>query len=258
MRSEGAPVLIRIESLSKIYQLGVQKIAALRHVSLIIEEGAFIAIAGPSGSGKSTLLNIIGLIDTPTSGRVLIDDREVSGRSPDDLAELRSRTIGFVFQTFNLLPVLTAEENVEYPLLRFSELTPAERRARVAHFLELVRLTSHAKHRPNQLSGGQRQRVAIARALATHPRVVLADEPTANLDHRTGNRILHLMRKINRYYGTAFIFSTHDPRVLEIADRRVDIEDGMIMRLGVRVGGEWSYASERSQPTGAAVRRDAK
>jgi len=238
-------MLIRLESVSKTYPMGVQTITALRDVNLNIEEGAFIAIAGPSGSGKSTLLNIVGLIDQPTSGRLLIDDREVSGRSPDDLAALRARSIGFVFQTFNLLPVLTAEENVEYPLLQFRELKAKERRERVAHFLEVVKLQAHAKHRPNQLSGGQRQRVAIARALATQPRVVLADEPTANLDHRTGSRILRLMRRINRRNGTTFIFSTHDPRVLEIADRRIDLDDGAIARLGVRAGETWSYACER-------------
>jgi len=237
-------MLIRIEAITKTYQLGVQKVSALRHVSLNIEESAFIAIAGPSGSGKSTLLNIIGLIDTPTSGRLLIDDQEVSGRTPDELAAMRSRAIGFVFQTFNLLPVLTAQENVEYPLLQFRELTPRQRRDRAAFYLDMVKLTAHARHRPNQLSGGQRQRVAIARALATQPRVVLADEPTANLDHRTGTRILKMMRKINRYQGTAFIFSTHDPRVLEIADRRVDLEDGQVVRLGVRSGQVWSYAGE--------------
>jgi putative ABC transport system ATP-binding protein len=247
-------VLIRVEAVTKSYQLGVQTIAALRRVSLNIDDGAFLAIAGPSGSGKSTLLNIIGLIDQPTSGRLLIDDREISGRSPDDLAGLRARTIGFVFQTFNLLPVLTAEENIEYPLLQFPELSATERRARVAQFLEVVKLQAHAKHRPNQLSGGQRQRVAIARALATHPRVVLADEPTANLDHHTGARILRLMRKINRQYGTTFVFSTHDPRVLEVADRRVDLEDGVVTRLGVRSGETWTYAAERWQsPAGPAT-----
>jgi putative ABC transport system ATP-binding protein len=141
--------------------------------------------------------------------------------------------------------VLTAEENVEYPLLQFRELTPRQRRERVAFYLGMVNLADHARHRPNQLSGGQRQRVAIARALATQPRVILADEPTANLDHRTGTRILKLMRKINRFQGTTFVFSTHDPRVLEIADRRVDLEDGRIVRLGVRRGGTWVYASER-------------
>jgi putative ABC transport system ATP-binding protein len=244
-------MLIRLESVAKAYPLGVQTVAALRNVTLNIDEGAFIAIAGPSGSGKSTLLNIIGLIDTPTSGRLLIDDREVSERSPDKLAELRARTIGFVFQTFNLLPVLTAEENVEYPLLQFRELARGERRERVAHFLELVKLSHHSKHRPNQLSGGQRQRVAIARALATHPRVVLADEPTANLDHRTGARILKLMRSINHTHGTTFIFSTHDPRVLEIADRRVDLEDGTITRLGVRNGDVWTYAADRASEIAA-------
>jgi putative ABC transport system ATP-binding protein len=223
---------------------------------LNIEEGAFIAIAGPSGSGKSTLLNIIGLIDAPTSGRLLIDGRDVSGRSPDELSELRARTIGFVFQTFNLLPVLTAEENVEFPLLQFGDLTSKERRERVNQYLELVKLARYAKHRPNQLSGGQRQRVAIARALATHPRLVLADEPTANLDHRTGTRILRLMRKINRNYGTTFIFSTHDPRVLEMADRRVDLEDGKIVRLGVRGGHQWFYAYDRSSKE--TTRQDAK
>ena len=238
-------MLIRVEAVDKSYRLGLQTVHALRHVTLNVEEGAFLAIAGPSGSGKSTLLHIIGLIDRPTSGRLLIDDREVAGRTPDDLARLRARTIGFVFQTFNLLPVLTAEENVEYPLLQFRELKAAERRERVAHFLELVKLTAQAKHRPNELSGGQRQRVAIARALVTHPRVVLADEPTANLDHRTGLRILRLMRRINRKYGTTFVFSTHDPRVLDMADRRVDIEDGVIRRLGIRQGTEWAYAMER-------------
>lgn len=238
-------MLIRIESLTKTYRLGVQTVVGLRNISLNVEENAFMAIAGPSGSGKTTLLNIIGLIDTPSSGRLLIDDREVSRRSPDELAGLRARSIGFVFQTFNLLPVLTAAENVEYPLLQFRELDRRERGERVAEFLDLVGLTAHSRHRPNQLSGGQRQRVAIARALATHPRVVLADEPTANLDHRTGGRILKLMRMINRTRGTTFIFSTHDPRVLSMADRRVDLEDGAIIRLGVRNGETWSFASER-------------
>jgi putative ABC transport system ATP-binding protein len=170
------------------------------------------------------------------------------------LAALRARTIGFVFQTFNLLPVLTAEENVEYPLLQFRELSARQRRERVAYFLRMVKLDDHATHRPNQLSGGQRQRVAIARALATHPRVILADEPTANLDHRTGERILRLMRSINRQHGTTFIFSTHDPRVLRVADRRVDLEDGMIARLGVRSGENWTYASVKEPAAAGSLR----
>lgn len=237
-------MLIRLDKIQKTYRLGVQNVEALRDVNLMVDEGSFLAIAGPSGSGKSTLLNIIGLIDCPTSGRLLIDDAEIGWASPDRLAKMRARTIGFVFQTFNLLPVLTAAENVEYPLLGLP-LSRAERTERVAHYLELVNLTRQARHRPNQMSGGQRQRVAIARALATHPRVILADEPTANLDHRTGDRILRLMRKINRVHGTTFIFSTHDQRVLDIADRRVDLDDGRIVRLGVRSRGEWAYATER-------------
>jgi putative ABC transport system ATP-binding protein len=238
-------MLVRLENIGKSYRLGTQDVVALRNVSLNVEEGAFLAIAGPSGSGKSTLLNLMGLIDTPTSGRLLIDDGAISGRTPDELAMLRARTIGFVFQTFNLLPVLTAAENVEYPLLQFPDLDAAARRERVTQFLEVVGLTSHARHRPNELSGGQRQRVAIARALATHPRLILADEPTANLDHRTGGRILRLMRRLNRNDGITFIFSTHDPRVLKMADRRVDLEDGEIVRLGVRDGDDWAFASER-------------
>jgi putative ABC transport system ATP-binding protein len=237
--------LVRVENVSKEYMLGGQRVDALRDVSLNIEEGVFLAIAGPSGSGKSTLLNLIGCIDTPTRGRILIDGQDVSGKTPDQLADLRARTIGFVFQTFNLLPVLSAEENVEYPLLQFSELTKDERRERVASFLEVVQLSKYARQRPNQLSGGQRQRVAIARALATKPKIVLADEPTANLDHRTGEGILSLMRDINRSLQTTFIFSTHDKKVMSMADRLVRIEDGKIRMLGVRVKDRWQVVDER-------------
>jgi putative ABC transport system ATP-binding protein len=224
----GAPPMnvVRIENVCKDYQLGEQKVRALSNVSLTIESGVFLAIAGPSGSGKSTLLNLIGCIDTPSSGQLFINDQDVSGKTPDELADLRARTIGFIFQTFNLLPVLSAAENVEYPLLNRSDLTKAERRRRTDSFLELVGLGKYKSHRPNQLSGGQRQRVAIARALAISPTIVLADEPTANLDHATGSDVLELMRKINRELGTTFIFSTHDQRVMSMADRLVHIEDG--------------------------------
>src|SRR5690606_37468413 len=211
-----------------------------RDVSLSIDEGVFLAIAGPSGSGKSTLLNLIGCIDTPTAGRLVIDGQDVGGRTPDELADYRARTVGFVFQTFNLFPVLSAWENVEYPLLQFRELGHRERHERVARFLELVGLTKHAKHRPNQLSGGPRQRVSIARALAVKPRIVLADEPTANLDHETGTEILRLMKGINRKYRTTFVFSTHDDRVIAAADRMVRIEDGRVIGLGVRRGAKWT------------------
>src|SRR6187551_3598788 len=194
--------LIRVENVSKQYRLGDQLVPALHRISLTIEEGVFLAIAGPSGSGKSTLLNLIGCIDTPTTGRVLIDGLDTSGHTSDALAELRARTIGFIFQTFNLFPVLSAEENVEYPLLQFKELDAVERRSRVSRYLDVVDLSRFARHRPNQLSGGQRQRVAIARALATQPKMVLADEPTANLDHKTGGGILQLMKDINGSFKT--------------------------------------------------------
>jgi putative ABC transport system ATP-binding protein len=238
--------LVRVENVSKEYLLGEQRVEALKNVTLSIEPGVFMSIAGPSGSGKSTLLNLIGCIDTPTSGRILIDGQDVSGKTPDQLAELRARTIGFVFQTFNLLPVLSAAENVEYPLLQFSELSKAERIERVIHFLNVVKLRKYGRHRPNQLSGGQRQRVAIARALATEPKIVLADEPTANLDHRTGDAILGLMKDINREFGTTFIFSTHDKKVMAKADRLVRIEDGQIGLLGIRAPNEkWVVVNER-------------
>jgi putative ABC transport system ATP-binding protein len=231
--------VVRVEHVSKDYRLGEQTVKALDDVSLQVENGVFLAIAGPSGSGKSTLLNLIGCIDTPSGGRIEIDGRDVSNRTPDELANLRARSIGFIFQTFNLMPVLSAAENVEYPLLQLPELGRRERREFVEHFLGVVGLTRYADHRPNQLSGGQRQRVAIARALATRPRIVLADEPTANLDHKTGEGILTLMKDINRKSGTTFIFSTHDRKVMAKADRLVTIEDGRIGQLGMRSERGW-------------------
>ena len=224
-------ILVRVVDVSKEYAFGKQQLQALKNVSLSVLKGEFLAIAGPSGSGKSTLLNLIGCIDSPTSGSVYIQEQKTSDRTPDQLANLRAHKIGFIFQTFNLLPVLSAFENVEYPLLRF-KLEKKKRRERVSKYLELVGVHKYAKHRPNQLSGGQRQRVAIARALITRPRIVLADEPTANLDHKTGGDILELMRCINREQGTTFIFSTHDPRVMEMAGRLVKIEDGQLVASG--------------------------
>jgi putative ABC transport system ATP-binding protein len=220
--------IVRLEHVFKDYTLGEQKVQALKDISLNIEEGAFAAIAGPSGSGKSTLLNLIGCIDIPSAGKIFIDGKDTGGRTPDELADLRARTIGFIFQTFNLFPVLSAEENVEYPLLQLKEVGVTERRERISKYLAIVGLSKFARHRPNQLSGGQRQRVAIARALATQPRIILADEPTANLDHKTGDGILQLMKEINGNFKTTFVFSTHDARVMEMADRLVRIEDGQI------------------------------
>lgn len=240
--------VVRIEHVSKDYLLGEQKVQALKDITLAFDPGVFLAIAGPSGSGKTTLLNLIGCIDTPSSGKIYINDEDVSGRTPDQLADLRARTIGFIFQTFNLLPVLSAAENVEYPLLQRRDITASERRKRVAYFLDVVGLSRYAEHRPNQLSGGQRQRVAIARALAIKPAIVLADEPTANLDQRTGEEILLLMKKINRSFKTTFIFSTHDKRVIARADRMVRVEDGEIAVLGVRSSSKWSLARHRPSP----------
>lgn len=238
-------IVVRLEHVSKDYTLGEQQVQALKDVTLEIDDGAFLAIAGPSGSGKSTLLNLIGCIDTPSLGKIFINGKDISGQTPDDLSDLRARTIGFIFQTFNLLPVLSAEENVDYPLLQFKELTATERRNRVAEYLSIVGLSKFARHRPNQLSGGQRQRVAIARALATQPKIVLADEPTANLDHKTGEGILQLMKDINGNFETTFIFSTHDWRVMAMADRLVRIEDGQIASEDVREEEKLAMVVER-------------
>jgi putative ABC transport system ATP-binding protein len=224
--------VVRVEQVSKSYILGTQQVQALKDVNLTIDEGDFLAIAGPSGSGKTTLLNLIGCIDTPTSGAIYIDGSRVSDQTPDQLADLRARSIGFIFQTFNLLPVLSATENVEYPLLQFKELSRAERKERVGFHLKVVGLEKFARHRPNELSGGQRQRVAIARALATKPKIILADEPTANLDHKTGASILELMREINLVQKATFVFSTHDPAVMKMAHRLVEMNDGQITRRG--------------------------
>jgi putative ABC transport system ATP-binding protein len=231
--------VVRVENVCKEYQLGEQLVHAVNDISLSVEPGVFLAISGPSGSGKTSLLNLIGCIDRPTSGKIFINEQSVSGMSDNQLAALRLKSIGFIFQTFNLLPVLSASENVEYPLLQRTDLTAAERQERVDHFLNVVGLSDRKKNRPNQLSGGQRQRVAIARALAGSPSIVLADEPTANLDKHTGVSILQLMKKINEEMKTTFIFSTHDPRVVALADRLVKVEDGKLQALGIRRNGEW-------------------
>lgn len=227
--AEPVAAIVEIRAVSKEYALGKQSVTALRNISLMIDKGEFMALAGPSGSGKSTLLNLIGCIDTPTSGSILIEGRDISGKTPDDLADLRLNTLGFVFQTFNLLPVLSAWENVEYPLLQQRDVDKKTRQERVRHYLNVVGLERYTHHRPNELSGGQRQRVAIARALATRPSIVLADEPTANLDHKTGEGILRLMKALNQEEGTTFIFSTHDAQVMEMADRVIKLADGQII-----------------------------
>ncbi len=239
--------IVRLEHVYKEYPLGAHKVQALSDISFSVDAGVLLAIAGPSGSGKSTLLNLIGHIDVPSRGQVIVAGHDITGKSPDELAELRARTVGFIFQSFNLFPVLTAEENVEYPLLQMQEIKREERKKRVANLLAIVNLTKFARHRPNQLSGGQRQRVAIARALVTRPGIVLADEPTANLDHKTGQGILALMREINKVMHTTFIFSTHDQKVIDFADHYVGIEDGEVRFLGLRKDGTWLIRDEWRQ-----------
>jgi len=201
---------------------------ALRGVDLVVEKGEFMALAGPSGSGKTTLLNLIGGLDAATSGTVKVDGRELGALSRADLADLRRDRIGFVFQSYNLIPVLTAAENAEY-VLELKGMAKAERRAKVKALFERMGLGALMNTRPLKMSGGQQQRVAVARAIAPQPAVVLADEPTANLDQKTGHELVSMMRELNREQGVTFIFSTHDPMVLEHADRVVRLVDGKIV-----------------------------
>ena len=220
--------IVAVEDVSKVYTLGKTEVHALSGVSLDVHRGEFLAIAGPSGSGKTTLLNLVGCVDTPTSGRVVMDGQDTKALSERELTDLRLRRIGFIFQTFNLVQVLSVFQNVEFPLLLQGGTTRKERRERVSALLEVVGLAAHERHRPNELSGGQRQRVAVARALVTRPSLVLADEPTANLDSQTGETIIDLMRDMNRRDGTTFLFSTHDPKVMAHATAVVRIADGRI------------------------------
>ncbi len=222
--------VIELRDVKKDYPLGATTVHALRGVSLAIEEGDFLSIVGPSGSGKTTLLNIIGCIDHATEGAVSIHDEDVTAYSDRRLTDLRLHTIGFIFQTFNLIPVLTARENVEFPLLLMKKRALSKRaiRERADKLLDEVGILDQADHKPFELSGGQRQRVAIARALITQPAIVLADEPTANLDSETGDIILRLMKELNRIEKTTFIFSTHDPDILKYANGVVKIRDGLM------------------------------
>ena len=222
-------MLIKIRDLWKIYPMGNTEIQALKGLNLEIMESEFISIAGPSGSGKTTLMNIIGLIDSYSRGSLAINELEIKNQNRQELARLRRELIGFVFQSFNLLPALNVYENVELPLLIAKNgSSKAERRDRVNYLLEEVGLLERSKHVPAELSGGEQQRVAIARALVTMPKIVIADEPTANLDSDTGEKILALMKSINRDDRTTFIFSTHDQRIWEMADHVVFLHDGSI------------------------------
>jgi putative ABC transport system ATP-binding protein len=219
-----------LQGVSRTYRLDAVDVQALIDIDLVILPNRFTVISGPSGSGKTTLLNLIGCIDRPDKGNILVAGKPVQSLSDDELSDFRARKLGYVFQNFNLLPVLSAYENVEYPLVLAGKPI-ATRRRRVERLLAAVGLAEHARHRPGQLSGGQRQRVAIARALARRPSLVLADEPTANLDSRTGNEIIALMRQLQRRQHVSFVFSSHDTKVLEAADDVVHIADGRILSV---------------------------
>ena len=220
--------VVQTQKLKKTYHFGDVEVTALDEVCLEIEEREFIAVWGPSGSGKSTLCNLIGLLDTPTSGDVLIQGTPANGLSDAERSDLRNSSIGFVFQNFNLIPVLTALENVMLPL-QVTGVSKTEAQERAEALLNEVDLGDRMGHRPVKMSGGQQQRVAIARALVTDPLLVLADEPTANLDTKNANLIIDLMRRINRERGAAFLFSTHDDRLLDRVDRRVHLQDGVVI-----------------------------
>lgn len=222
------PVILN--KVSRTYRLDAVDVPALIDIDLVILPDRFTVIAGASGSGKTTLLNLIGCIDRPDKGTIMVGGKAVQTLSDDALSDFRAEHLGFVFQNFNLLPVLTAFENVEYPLL-LARMTASRRRRRVEKLLAAVGLAGFARHRPGQLSGGQRQRVAIARALARRPGLVLADEPTANLDSKTGNEIIELMRRLQQQRHVSFVFSSHDPKVLAAADDAVHIQDGRIVSV---------------------------
>jgi putative ABC transport system ATP-binding protein len=218
----------KTENVTRIYKTGKVETRALRGVSLSIENGEFTALVGPSGSGKTTLLQLMGCLDQPTSGRVFVNGQDVSRLSRSQRAGMRRGTIGFIFQFFALIPTLSAYENIEMPLL-LNGLSSTQRRERVLELLESVDLNDRAHHRPDQLSGGEQQRVAVARALATRPVLVLADEPTANLDTANGKQVMGIMQRLNEETGTTFVFATHDPRVVSFARRVVKLRDGRVV-----------------------------
>jgi len=228
-----ADAVVSLEGVHKEYPLGKTTVHAVRGVDLRLERGEFTVLAGPSGSGKTTVLNLIGCVDIATRGVVRVAGKDTARLSERERTRLRLETLGFIFQAFNLIPVLDVYQNVEFPLLLRKDIDKAERARRVRELVERVGLTGQLKQRPGELSGGQRQRVAIARALVTRPAIVLADEPTANLDSTTGRAILDLMHEMNRD-GTTFLFSTHDPHVMNVAQRVIQIADGVIVDDGYR------------------------
>ena len=217
----------KLTDVTRVYKIGELETRALNGVSITINDGEFTSLVGPSGSGKTTLLQLIGCLDQPTSGKVIINGKETTNLNRNQRADLRKEAIGFVFQFFALIPTLTAYENVEMPLL-LNGKSPAERKQRVMELLAAVDVANRAHHRPDQLSGGQQQRIAVARALDTNPKLILADEPTANLDTENGKQVMDLMQKLNKETGVTFVFATHDPRVIGYANRVVTLQDGLI------------------------------
>jgi putative ABC transport system ATP-binding protein len=220
--------IIEARSVSKTYAVGDVQVPAVREASFSIQPSSFVCFVGPSGSGKSTLLNMLGCLDHPTSGTLRVLDSDVGKLDRNAAADFRGRNIGFIFQDFNLIPVLTAYENVEYPLVMVQNWKAKDRERRVRELLDAVGMGAHAGKRPDQLSGGQKQRVAVARALVARSKIVLADEPTANLDHDTAFRILDLMKKMRDEFGITFVFSTHDPKIMQSAEQTIVLEDGRI------------------------------
>jgi putative ABC transport system ATP-binding protein len=225
---ENTMEVVKIEDVTRSFKTGKIETRALRGITLSIENGEFTALVGPSGSGKTTLLQLIGCLDQPTSGQVYINGKDVSKLNRNQRADMRRGTIGFIFQFFALIPTLTAYENIELPLLLIGE-PAAQRRERVTHLLEAVGLADRANYRPDQMSGGQQQRAAVARALVTQPSLVLADEPTANLDTPNGQQVMETMTRLNQETGVTFIFATHDPRVIKYARRVITLRDGLII-----------------------------
>ncbi len=220
--------LLELNKVKKVYQQGKIEVPALRGIDLMVEPGEFTTIFGPSGSGKTTLLNMIGCLDTPTEGEIKLNGDRVSDLSRTKLAMVRRYNIGFIFQAYNLIPVLTAYENVEFAVRLIHHLKEEEMKKKALNILEAVGLKGLETRRPNELSGGEKQRVAIARALVKEPKIVLADEPTANLDSKTGADVIKIMVKMNQKLGTTFIFSTHDPQIMKYAKRLINLKDGII------------------------------
>ncbi len=221
--------LVELKQVAKDYQMGEMSVQALKDIELEIDEQSFVSFVGPSGSGKTTLLNLIGCLDKPSAGEVFVNGTSVNRFSNNEAARFRGQHLGFIFQNFNLLPVLTAYENVEYPLIMVQNVPSKERRKRIMHYLEAVGMADQRDKYPSQLSGGQSQRVAVARALVTGPKLVLADEPTANLDHASAFKVIELMRQMQQDFKTTFIFSTHDPKIVKEAEIIYTLEDGKLV-----------------------------